>query len=62
MTDCAKDSDCKRNRGEKVTDPEVQNTDLTVQTRKGLIYEENLWCNFMSKQIKTRYILPHQKF
>lgn len=39
MTDCAKVSDCKRNRGEKVTDPEVQNIDLTVQTRKGLIYE-----------------------
>lgn len=39
MTDCAKDSDCKRNRREKVTDPEVQNIDLTVQTRKGLIYE-----------------------
>lgn len=61
MFDCAKDSDCKGNRGKKVTDPEVQNTDLTVQTRKGLM-RENLWRNFMSKQIKTRYILPHQKF
>lgn len=39
MFKCAKDSDCKGNRGEKVTDPEVQNTHLTVQTRKGLMYE-----------------------
>lgn len=40
MIDCAKDSDYKGNRGEKVRDPEVQNTDLTVQKRKGLMYEE----------------------